>query len=116
MENRNYTVELWRASKAAASTCTHGFPPKKLHLNQDGIKRGGVAHVGEFFRRKYVDVSIAGGKFCPVQLRPNYSWRNVAIYFGFQLHFAPAIKHFHPTAITNASPQPLAPTPLHPPH
>src|SRR5260370_42036991 len=102
MENRIYTVELWRASKAAASTCTHGFPPKKLHLNQDGIKLGGVAHVGEIFRRNYVDVSIAGVKFCPVQLRRNYSLRNVAIYSVFHWRFIAIIKRFHRIDITNA--------------
>src|SRR5260370_29905124 len=106
-KTRSYAVELGKATKAAASTSTHGCPPKKLHLNQDGIKRGGVAHVGEFFRRKYVDVSIAGCKFCPVQLRRNYSWRNVAIYSGFQLHFAAAIKRFHRIAISNAARQPI---------
>src|SRR6266516_6578102 len=36
--------------------------PKKLHFNQDGIKRGRVAHVGEFFRRKHVYVAISGCK------------------------------------------------------
>src|SRR5258706_5379920 len=71
MENRNYTVEQWRASKIEArsrSTCACGVLPKKLHLNQDGIKRGRVAHVREFFGCKHVNVSIAGCKFCPVQL------------------------------------------------
>jgi hypothetical protein len=48
MENRNYTVELWRASKNSAQLLSIGLP-KKFHFNQDGIKRGRVAHVGEFF-------------------------------------------------------------------
>jgi hypothetical protein len=52
MENRNYTVEQWIPSKMPDRVCylvTSAGWPKKPYLNQDGIKRGGVAHVSKFF-------------------------------------------------------------------
>src|SRR5215467_12513271 len=41
---------------------------KKLHFNQDGIKRSRVAYVRQFFGGEHVDVAVAGCKFCPIQL------------------------------------------------
>src|SRR5690242_4587231 len=56
MENGHYTVEHSRASKpkhherrVLASSLLSGSRLNWLYLNQDGIKRGRVAHVGKFF-------------------------------------------------------------------
>src|SRR5205807_6121145 len=57
MENGHYTVEPCEASKPkhcpfytlCCFRSISGSRLRRLHFNQDGIKRGGVAHVGEFF-------------------------------------------------------------------
>jgi hypothetical protein len=57
MENRNYTVELWRPSKFMQPVGLLASRFGELHFNQDGIKRGRVAHIGKFFRGKDIDVA-----------------------------------------------------------
>src|SRR6185437_1958634 len=79
MENRNYTVEPWRASKTAAVRLSPGRL-EKLHFNQDGIKRGRVAQVREFFGRKHIYVAVSGCKFCPVELCRHHSRRNCTVH------------------------------------
>src|SRR5215469_13339282 len=122
MENRNYTVEPWRASKTAlvnpyavieltiSQTARDKQVvlrlrrlPEKLHFNQDGIKRGRVAQVGEFFRREDVNVLAPGCKFCPVQLGRDHPWRNTAVDLGLQLDLAPAIKYSNFIPVANAT-------------
>jgi len=56
VENRNYTVEQWTPSKHLRLNRSQDGRLEKLYLNQDGIKRGGVAQVRKFFRSKYVNV------------------------------------------------------------
>src|SRR6266542_4374755 len=103
MENRNYTVELRRASKGVPELPSIFGPPKKLYFNQDGIKRGRVAHVGEFFRREHVNVPISGCKFCPIQLRGNYAAGNLAVNLGLELDFAPRVEHSDGITVSNAA-------------
>ena len=39
---------------------------EKLHFNQDGIKRSGVAHVGKFFGSKDVNIAALTIKLGPI--------------------------------------------------
>src|SRR5438270_12966682 len=113
MENRNYTVELWRASKISPFVLAQSSAfrlvsdirrtLKKLHLNQDGIKHCRVAQVGEFFRSQYIYIQISGCKFCPVQFRRDYSRRNFAVHPSFQLDFAATVEHPHRIAVVDAA-------------
>src|SRR5215831_16216821 len=76
---------------------------EKLHFNQDGIKRGRVAQVGEFFRREYVDILAPGCKFCPVQLGRDHSRRNTAVDLGLQLDLAAAIEDSNFISVAKAT-------------
>src|SRR5438270_11800865 len=113
MENRNYTVELWRASKISPFVLpqTSAFrivsdirrTLKKLQLNQDGLKHCRVAQVGEFFRSQHIYIQIPGCKFCPVEFRRDYSRGNFAIDARFQFNFPAIIKNPHAVAVANAA-------------
>src|SRR5215469_1317487 len=125
MENRNYTVEPWRASKTpsrvrirtAKRPESHSqiskkrenwearprsrMRLKKLHFNQDGIKRGRVAHVREFFRSQHVDVAVAGCKFCPIELCRNHSRWNHSVHLRLQRNLATVVENPHRAAVRN---------------
>jgi|GraSoi2013_100cm_1033763.scaffolds.fasta_scaffold434535_2 hypothetical protein len=46
---RSLYVEKWKASKLPLLPVASWDGFGRLHFNQDGIKRGGVAQVGKFF-------------------------------------------------------------------
>ena len=67
MENGNYTVEQWRPSKHLRLNRPQDAGLEKLYFNQDGIKRGGVAQVGKFFRSKHINVPASRAELGPVK-------------------------------------------------
>ena len=74
-----------------------------LHFNKDGIKRGGVAHVGKFFRSKHIHVSFVGRKLWPEQPGADYTRLNCAIDLRCQKHFSAVIEYSNLVAVRDAA-------------
>src|SRR5215467_12792848 len=87
VENGNYTVELWGASKTGQGLLS-AARLTTLHFNQDGIKRSRVAQVGEFFRGENVNITLPRRELGPVQASTDDARLHRAIHPSLQEDFS----------------------------
>src|SRR5580658_3619215 len=69
--------------QAHAPLLSLGCRLEKLYFNQDGIKRGGVAQVGKFFRSQHINIPSLRSEFRPMKPRANHARLQHAVHFGF---------------------------------
>src|SRR5271154_5309485 len=92
MENRNYTVVQWTPSKIKGSVA-QGSRSEKFHLNKDGIKGGGVAHVRKFLRSEHIYVPATPAELRPAETGADHPGLHRAIDLCFQQNVAATVEH-----------------------